>query len=89
MYKVTISMPNLAEGATVELDGLGIFENGGVYEVTDTEAETFAQKHKIITTAFNKKGTSLRIELDGPNLSSAFDEVDGIEVEYIKEPTNA
>ena len=41
MYIVEVNMPNLATGVTVEIDGLGFFENGKEHAVSADEAAAY------------------------------------------------
>ena len=41
MYTIEINLPNLAKGAEVAIDGLGVFENGHTYYVSAEDAEIF------------------------------------------------
>lgn len=45
MYHVTIALPNIDKDEQVELDGLGVFENGYDYSVSRSEADAFHIKH--------------------------------------------
>lgn len=47
MYRLTLDMPNSAAGTKVELDGLGIFENGKSYDIKeeDLDLQTFLVHH--------------------------------------------
>jgi len=89
MYKVVIDKPNLAEGATIELDGLGIFANGGTYEVSDEEAATFRTRHSTTISRHDKRGRLVQRIVEGPDLITAFDNDEGVTIEYVKEPSNA
>jgi hypothetical protein len=41
MPSVTVNFPNSPAGAVIEVAGLGEFENGGTYDVTDEQVQTF------------------------------------------------
>lgn len=90
MYKLKIDMPNLAPGATVELDGLGIFQNAGTYEITEAEADVFQSRATVYNSTFDSSGRIIIEKIIGPDLVEAFSEVEGIEVTLLgKDPDNA
>lgn len=45
MYTLSLDLPNQAEGAEVEVDGLGLFLNGTDNDVSEADARQFAVKH--------------------------------------------
>lgn len=45
-YTIYVNLPNQADGAEVEIDGLGIYANGEIYPVSDEEAGQFLIKHQ-------------------------------------------
>ena len=46
-YMLTVDSPNLAEGAPVFIRGLGSFENGKAYEISDEQDEAFRQANMV------------------------------------------
>jgi len=85
MYEMTIDMDNLAKGADVEVDGLGLFKNGETVEVSDEDAENFRLRHQRVEHTFDEEG-KLHVEVSpGPTLLEAFRGVDGVEVSVKKE----
>lgn len=89
MYELHINMPNLMDGATVELDGLGIFENGGTYEVSREEALAFQASRRVLLSGFDAYGNFRRIDIEGPTLEEAFEDVDGITVNVKEDAPDA
>jgi hypothetical protein len=72
MYNLTIDLPNLAKGAEVDIDGLGRFENGGSYEISDDEAEAFRTKHQTVTSEYDSEGNLHTTLEKGPTVAQAF-----------------
>lgn len=61
MYTLTVNLPNLVEGAEVEIDKLGVFQNGGTYEITPEQEHHFVISHgRTLGQAFK----------DHPNISA-------------------
>lgn len=88
MYKVTLNLPNLSQGAEVELDGLGIFKNGEEKLVSKDEADAFRVKHTTVHTVFDDEGNYVGERFDsGPTLTEAFKSNRWVEVEVVKAPT--
>jgi hypothetical protein len=48
-YKLELDLPNVGKGVEVYLDGLGFFENGKDYEITDEQADAFRVAHQEVT----------------------------------------
>jgi hypothetical protein len=44
-YRITIQQDNLPEGAEVQIAGLGAFENGQSYNVSEEEHDRFRSQH--------------------------------------------
>jgi hypothetical protein len=40
-YELTVQVPTLRKGAPVQVPGLGQFDNGYVYELTDEQVDSF------------------------------------------------
>jgi hypothetical protein len=72
MYTVEVNLPNVGKGQPVEIDGLGIFENGTTTEVSDADAQSFRQKHSVMETETDENGGMTNTVKVGPTLSSAF-----------------
>lgn len=85
MYDMTLDLPNLAKGAEVEIDGLGLFENGYTYEIPADLADTFRRKHQRLEGEYNKQGRFEGTIVHGPTLLEAFKNHEGIEVAVHKE----
>ncbi|SRR6266498_3687509 len=45
-YKLELDLPHAGKGVEVYLDGLGVYENPGEYEVTDEQDTTFRTVHQ-------------------------------------------
>lgn len=66
MYEVQVNVPHLTEGATIEIDGLGIFTQGETTQVEDDAVESFRRKHTETGKPMRKlvsllKGTGITI----------------------------
>lgn len=85
MYTVEVNMPNLAEGVEVEVDGLGVFENGGTYQLSDEEAQFFRQKHSHIETEYGEEGQMSNTLVLGPVLEEAFKDSETIKVTHTED----
>lgn len=73
MYKITLNFPNLAKGAEVQIAGLGVFENGYEYVVSDEEAEAFRVHNQVVSTEVGKDdGSFTTTASPGPTLLQAF-----------------
>ena len=80
MYALKVDFENLAEGTPVELDGLGIFENGGAYVIEDDEAEHFRNFHSVQKIKHDKKGKMTVTTELGPTVLEYFEGNPGVEV---------
>jgi hypothetical protein len=90
-YELSINMPNLAKGAEVQIAGLGTFENGSTYKITDEEHDSFRRYHGSVETAIDEEtNESLGSELVvGPTLIQASDNMYGVSVKKAKPETEA
>jgi len=81
-FKLTIDMPNLAPDGKVAIMGLGEFQNGKSYEVSDELAEAFRQAHATVQDKRGDKGELLGSEMV---LSPPLDEVEmyGVNIEKL------
>lgn len=80
MYKVEVNMPNLPKGVPVEVDGLGVFENGATYEISEEEALAFRQKHVVIQTKYDDEGKMTNTPVLGPAVVDAFKDSETVKV---------
>lgn len=72
MYTMKIDLPTVAKGADVEIDGLGVFENGGEYEISDEEAQDFRAHHTTQTFEHDDEGNLIVTQKQGPTVAQAF-----------------
>lgn len=80
MYKMTVQLPNLPKGAEVAIDGLGVFENGYEYDISEEQANTFRARNAAQLFSHDKDG-NLEVKTEqGPTLLQAYKKDDGIEV---------
>ena len=80
MYKIQIDVPNLDKGALVELDSLGIYENGSTVEITEEQAEAFRVRNQTSTTTYTENGDRKVVYEKGPTVLRAFRSTAGITV---------
>jgi hypothetical protein len=78
-YVITIDNPGLPKGAGVQIAGLGTFENGSEYVVSDEEHDNFRRYHGKVEPVRNKEGEIVGSELQlGPTLLQS--NIYGVEV---------
>lgn len=90
-YKVELDLPNVGKGVEVYVDGLGILENPGTYEVSQEEADAFRVVHQKVTynqDPDNGLVTSTDVEL-GPTLLEYFKGKEGVKVTKTKDTKKA
>ena len=80
MYKMEINLPNTPRGQLVEVDGLGIFENGSEVFIDKEQAEAFRAKHEKVVVRSTKRGLSIVDVKPGLTVLQAFERVEGITV---------
>jgi hypothetical protein len=85
-YKLELDLPNYGKGVEVYLEGLGILENGGTYEVSDEEAAAFRVVHQIVTYHTNPDTGMVThtTEEPGPTVLEYFKDREGIKVSASK-----
>lgn len=55
-YVLELDVPGLVKGEGVEIPGLGVFENGGSYDITEEEAERYRDMHSVVDYGFDDEG---------------------------------
>jgi hypothetical protein len=86
MYEITLDFPDRSKGDTVEIDGLGVFENGYSYTVSDEEAEAFRLHHTTQQHEWDKDGNMTTTTEKGPTLLQAFQGNDSVDVVVAQKP---
>ncbi|MCA9340346.1 MAG: hypothetical protein KDA17_05520, partial [Candidatus Saccharibacteria bacterium] len=71
MYVLTVDMPNLEKGMTVEIDGLGFFENGYAYDISKEQADAWRARQRTLEIDHKKDGTMVVREKEGKTLLEA------------------
>lgn len=85
MYKMAVNFPNLTKGAEVQIDGLGVFENGYEYEVSKEDAEAYRTFHSVIVDELDEDGNLVSRKLaPGRTLLDAFSSEEGVQVATTK-----
>jgi len=85
VYEVKIDQPNLPEGEPIQIPGLGTFENGGTYDVSEAEAEAYRSFHTRQVPKIDEETQSIvgaDVEL-GPTLAQAAENMYGVSVEEV------
>lgn len=72
MHTISIDLPDLPKGTEVEVDGLGKFENGYTYDITDEQADYFRIKHQTLHTELGENGSQQNSIVLGLSLEEAF-----------------
>lgn len=86
MFTISIDLPDLPKGIEINIDGLGMFENGSSYDITDEEAYGFQVKHQSIQSVTDSDGHTNNTLVLGPSLDEAFAKHKHIKVEEAKKP---
>lgn len=85
MYKMTVDFPNLSKGAEVQIDGLGIFENGYEHPIADDLAQDYRTHHSHIVEELDEGGEVIsRTVEQGPTLLQAFSGHESITIKSTK-----
>jgi hypothetical protein len=85
VYEVKIDQPNLPEGEPIQIPGLGTFENGGTYDVSEAEAEAYRSYHTRQVPKIDpetKAYLGADVEL-GPSLADVAESMYGVTVEEV------
>lgn len=80
MYDITLDYPDRSKGDTVEIDGLGVFENGYSYTISDEEADAFRQHHMVQHHEWDEDGNMTTTTRLGPTVLQAFKKNDAVTV---------
>lgn len=71
MYVLTVDIDTLSKGTPVEVDGLGVFENGYSYDISEEQAEAFRIKGTTQSFSHNDQGQLVVKNELGPTLLQA------------------
>lgn len=82
MYQITVDLPNLPEGKSVAIDGLGVFKNGTTSQVTDQQLLRFNALHvrQVSIPVPGKKGRFVVRTVPGRTLEEWAQSAHGITV---------
>jgi hypothetical protein len=84
-YELELDLPGHPKGEGVQIPGLGTFENGSVYEVTEEEAQSYRVYHTRQVQQTDEHGNVLGADTElGPTLLQAFRKYEGITVTVAK-----
>src|SRR5262252_2650878 len=68
-FRLKFDNPHAGEGAQLAIHGLGVFENGKTYDVSDEAAEQFRRMNSTVQQEYNEEGMATSSELvPGPPL---------------------
>lgn len=80
-YEIEINQPNLPEGEPIQVPGLGTFENGQTYDVTEEEGNSYRAFHSYQEPIIGENNEVLGANtLPGRDLAEAFEGAYGITV---------
>jgi hypothetical protein len=80
MYEIAIDLPDLPEGELVQIPGLGTFENGGTYEISEEEAVAYQAYHATVAMETDEEGNTTTELVSGPALHEAGETMYGVDV---------
>ena len=72
MYTIAIDLPNLPEGSALEIDGLGEFQNGQTFDISDELADTYQARKAVLVSEYDEEGHLHNSLEAGPTLMEAF-----------------
>lgn len=72
MFTLTLDLPNLPKGGDLEIDGLGTFQNGSSFEISDEQANAFSTKDSTLKTTTHEDGKLSNVIVPGRTLVEAF-----------------
>ena len=67
-YQIKINQPNLAEGTELTILGLGTFENGKTYDISDEQVEAFREANQVDAGGFDNDPESESFGVYVPNM---------------------
>ncbi len=85
-YKMTVNIESSVPGEVFQIAGLGEFENGETYLISDEENEAFRTYHSKQVTRTDKKGNMSVKTILGPSLDKTSETMHGISV-VVEKPT--
>jgi hypothetical protein len=80
VYTIDFDLPGTAKGQSVQVAGLGEFENGSSYDVTREEADAFRSYNIRQESHHNEDGQLVTETHLGPTLLQAFEHTEGVTV---------
>ena len=72
-YTIALDYPNLPVGGTLIIDGLGEFENGQSYDISDEDAAQYQARKAVISSDYDEKGQLHTTVAVGPTLAEVFE----------------
>jgi hypothetical protein len=83
-YKIKVDLPNRPKGAEISIPGLGAFENGKTYDVTDEQAGAFRRARGKMVDDVDGEGNKVGNKLEPcPPLDEL--QIHGVSVEKTSE----
>ena len=69
MYTLAVNAKGLSKGTPINIDGLGLFENGKKYEISEEAEEAYRMRHSVQRVEYDDEGNMfVEVEL-GPSLT--------------------
>jgi hypothetical protein len=75
--ELAVNVPTLPEGEPLQIPGLGTFENGQTYGLTQDEIDGFSTYHTQHLLTYNEVGESVIEVVPGITLADATDTMEG------------
>ena len=87
-YKLKVDVEGLPKGTPVQIAGLGEFENGSTYTVSEDEHDAFRRYHGRVVPALGEEQEIVGTEVElGPTLIQS--NIHGVEVTKVKRQSNS
>lgn len=86
MYRLTVDLPNLADGGSIVIDGLGEFKAGD-NDVSDLDVEVFEQTHTVAEPAMavddDGKEYQVGVTHVRKDIADLLESLEGVSIEYL------
>lgn len=86
MYRLTVDLPNLADGGSIVIDGLGEFKAGD-NDVSDLDVEVFEQTHTVAEPAMavDDDGKEYQVGMTHirKDIADLLESLEGVSIEYL------
>ena len=81
-YEVSLDLPGMPKGELVQIPGLGTFENGTSFDVTEEQANAYRVYHQRVDMVYDEETNELlgSEASVGPTLLQAYKNEQGVDV---------